>query len=455
MKFYQPKTIVQLIKRTNKLISHFLFVSLSIMFFCNVLEAQIPSSFNYQGVLHQDGEQVSDGTYEILLSLHDQATDGNILWSETQQVSVTNGVFNTQIGIFNPMTIDFDVQMWLGITIDDEELLPRVFLASVPYSLMAKTVEDNAITSEKIAEGELVKSFNGLKDNVTLTGGENITIETQGENITINALAPAGGGSIEGVIPEDALTNPVGYGSEIITIDPANIVDENGEDQTFFSVPSGKTIRIMKDYPNTYIRYVSSMSSNAPPDPEDCPYPATENCNTYIPLSKDLLITDLFYDPNFITEQEMHGEIRILRDEIEAPYTTIAFYTKTGPDQYQECGPGNGGCGLKIFAAVVNTVYNPFMFFNYWEGSHFHEFDPDGQEISEYVVPEGKKLVVNLLIIKSGKGIPIHTPSSITYDGKVMTTDDIENDVIPIPFIFNENTHMTFQGEVKLVGYLK
>lgn len=427
----------------------------------NTTLAQVPTSFNYQGVLHQNSEAVDDGIYEVLFSLYDMATEGNMLWAETQQVEVLNGVFNTRIGKNNPLEFEFNSSVWLGLTINNEELSPRVFLASVPFALMAKSVEDESITTEKIADDQVVKAVNGLKDDVTLIGGDNISIETQGDNITIHATSVPGDGTIPAIIPEENLINPVGYGTEIITIDPSYIFNSEGDQLPYFRIPDGKTIRIMKDYPDVYIRYIQPEGSD-PLDPEDCPYPATENCNTYIPVAKDLLITDRFYDPRYVTERDINGETRISRDEQGAPYTTIAFYIKTNTGEgevlYQSCGAGNGDCGLKIYAAIANTTIEPFMFFNYWEDDpiFFAESDPDGFEVSEYTVPQGKKLVATLIIIKGASGrFDNQILSSIAYDGKIMTTEDFENDVVPIPFIFEENTLMTFSGEVKLVGYFK
>ena len=53
-------------------------------------------------------------------------------------------------------------------------------------------IADGAVTALKIAPGQVVKSFNGLTDNVTLAAGSNITITPSGNTLTI---ASTGGGS--------------------------------------------------------------------------------------------------------------------------------------------------------------------------------------------------------------------------------------------------------------------
>ncbi|MBI3951801.1 MAG: hypothetical protein HY314_15235, partial [Acidobacteria bacterium] len=98
-----------------------------------------------------------------------------------------------------------------------EVLLPRQRLGSVPYALQAaaasiltddtlmgngtsetplgiadggvgtQQLADNAVTAAKIAPGQVVKSLNGLSDNVTLAAGSNITITPAANTLTIAA----------------------------------------------------------------------------------------------------------------------------------------------------------------------------------------------------------------------------------------------------------------------------
>jgi hypothetical protein len=51
----------------------------------------------------------------------------------------------------------------------------------------------NAVTATKIAAGQVVKSINGLKDNVTLVEGSNITITPSGNTLTIAAPGASSG----------------------------------------------------------------------------------------------------------------------------------------------------------------------------------------------------------------------------------------------------------------------
>ncbi len=106
----------------------------------------IPRTLNYQGILTDNNrEVVPDNNYELTFKLYDSATDGTVLWSETQSVSVADGVFNAILGSVNPLNIPFDNLYWLGITVGEGvELTPRIKLTSSAYSLNSRGVMGNS-----------------------------------------------------------------------------------------------------------------------------------------------------------------------------------------------------------------------------------------------------------------------------------------------------------------------
>ena len=60
-----------------------LLMILSILSISTVLAA-VPQTINYQGRLTNDsGENVADGMYNMLFTIYDDATAGQVLWSET------------------------------------------------------------------------------------------------------------------------------------------------------------------------------------------------------------------------------------------------------------------------------------------------------------------------------------------------------------------------------------
>jgi len=111
------------------------------------LHAQAPQLINYQGKLNQGGNP-ANGAFDITFSIYSSPASATALYSETQRVTVTNGIFNVLIGpddlLGDPTFLNVFVnsgERWLGIKVgNDPEMIPRFRLASVAYSLNAFTV---------------------------------------------------------------------------------------------------------------------------------------------------------------------------------------------------------------------------------------------------------------------------------------------------------------------------
>ncbi len=127
-----------------------------VLVLCAVLaHAGVPRTMSYQGVLRDDvGNSVPDGSYSIEFNIYDVATGGTALWTETQSVVASDGLFNVILGSTTTLGIDFDVPYWLGITIEAEsELVPRVELTAAPYALRA-AVADSVTPTAVIDDGD-------------------------------------------------------------------------------------------------------------------------------------------------------------------------------------------------------------------------------------------------------------------------------------------------------------
>ncbi len=104
----------------------------------------VPSLLQQQGRLLDSTDQPLTGSRSVTFSLYDDDTLGNLLWTEILEVSFTDGYFSVTLGQTNPIDegVLANPEVWLGLTIASEELLPRQLVVSAPYALMAGTAEN-------------------------------------------------------------------------------------------------------------------------------------------------------------------------------------------------------------------------------------------------------------------------------------------------------------------------
>lgn len=171
---------------------------------------------NYQGRLLQSGTPV-DGDVSITFSIYSSALGGSALWSETQTVTVKDGIFNVLLGGEETLPIDLfsdKSTLYLGMQVQGEaEMVSRSLLANVPFALHAvstDSITDAVVTSKKIAPGTVVRSINSTTDHITIAAGSNIQVASSNDTIyvssTFSEVIPSGviwmwSGSIE-TIPD-------------------------------------------------------------------------------------------------------------------------------------------------------------------------------------------------------------------------------------------------------------
>ena len=116
--------------------------------------SEAPKQISFQGMLtDSQGAAVADGSHTVSFSMYENQTGGTVIWTEEQIISVQNGIFNTILGMTNPVEIPNSGNLWIGIKIgEDEELSPRTRLVSVPYSLSSNSLNfpfSSTVTSDK------------------------------------------------------------------------------------------------------------------------------------------------------------------------------------------------------------------------------------------------------------------------------------------------------------------
>jgi hypothetical protein len=116
------------------------------------------STISYQGRLADSSGNPLTGKYNLEFRIYDVPAGGVPLWTEMwtggNAVDVSDGLFNVMLGSIDSTlasAIEGHDELYLGITVGtDSEMVPRVQLGSVPFSMQAMTVPDGSIDGEKL-----------------------------------------------------------------------------------------------------------------------------------------------------------------------------------------------------------------------------------------------------------------------------------------------------------------
>jgi len=153
----------------------------------------IYKALNYQGKLEDTGGiPVADGPYNIIFTIYDAASGGNVLWTasesdavcgapftpQAKSVTVSKGVFSTMLGESGdcPLDLNFnDDSYYLGMTVGaDSEMTPRKRIGAAGYAFNADLL-DGLNTSLVGGTSSFVPATDA-SGNFVLTG--NVTFDT-------------------------------------------------------------------------------------------------------------------------------------------------------------------------------------------------------------------------------------------------------------------------------------
>ena len=174
------------------------------------------SIFTYQGRLNE-GTFPANGLYDFSFSLYPSNSAGQRLAGVVTRLgaSVTSGIFT--------VPIDFGTNVfagpapWMEIAVRKSgasvfsTLAPRQQLTAAPFSLYAAS-------AGSVANGQVIKSINGLKDDVTLAAGQNVSLVTNGNILTLSAISSATPATSESNYPRFAYQqdNPSGGANVVV-----------------------------------------------------------------------------------------------------------------------------------------------------------------------------------------------------------------------------------------------
>ncbi len=110
------------------------------------LAGAVPNALNYQGQLFLNGSPTT-GPVTIVFRMFDVPTGGTALWSETDNVTVNNGLFHSILGDGTAFPTNlFTAQVpWLEMEVNGNVLASRIQFQSVPYALNAPAAGGNEL----------------------------------------------------------------------------------------------------------------------------------------------------------------------------------------------------------------------------------------------------------------------------------------------------------------------
>jgi len=117
----------------------------------------VPSGVNYQGRLVDNGFPVT-GLRSVTFRLYDAGTAGTLLQTIGPQiVSVDQGLFATTVAL-STTALAGPLQKFLEVQVGAQVLSPREPLNSVPYALVAKSLEENLAISTVTVGSQFISS---------------------------------------------------------------------------------------------------------------------------------------------------------------------------------------------------------------------------------------------------------------------------------------------------------
>jgi hypothetical protein len=166
-----------------------------------------------QGRLTDDNGNPLDGVYNLTFSLYEQSTGGTAICSDSNGISVKDGLFNYAMGYcWDDL---HGQQVWLGVEVEsDGEMTPRQPIYPVPYAYSLRpgaTISDSSsseiltVRNNGSGTGIMINSQDGNGLNASTSASDNAAIygynSTTGAGVQGTSLAGEGvfGGSLEGV----------------------------------------------------------------------------------------------------------------------------------------------------------------------------------------------------------------------------------------------------------------
>ncbi len=123
--------------------------------------ADLPDQINYQGTILDDQKHGLDQNVSMTFEIFESETGGTAIWTETQNVNVTEGYFNVNLGQTTPINLPFNSQYFLQVTVGGGAPYARTAMSLVPYAGMAKAAStaDTATVALGVVDGGVTQAM--------------------------------------------------------------------------------------------------------------------------------------------------------------------------------------------------------------------------------------------------------------------------------------------------------
>jgi hypothetical protein len=142
----------------------------------------INRQINFQGRLvnNTTGLNLANSSYSVVFSFYNLSSGGTALWSETQSVTTTDGIFRVALGSITPFPANFNFNwdgLYLGIKVGtDSEMSPRIQMAAVPFAFNAQQVAGLTVldsTNSTASTSATLKIGTSIGNPITVDLGQN------------------------------------------------------------------------------------------------------------------------------------------------------------------------------------------------------------------------------------------------------------------------------------------
>lgn len=150
----------------------------------------VPRTINFQGKLvnNPNATNVTDTSYTVIFSLYDKPSGGTTLWTETQTVTTTDGIFRVALGSVTAIPTNFNFNwdgLYLGIKVNsDAEMTPRVQMVSVPFAFNSQKVAGLTVQDSAASTGSTSATL-----KIGTSAINPITVDLGVNNVTFNSGA--------------------------------------------------------------------------------------------------------------------------------------------------------------------------------------------------------------------------------------------------------------------------